>query len=122
MTALAPIVLGYLDSAETVCKHKHICLGSHPRRLRFGLITNDNPIVADPVPTEPPPKGTVAKKYARLKGSEPPRIHLLFAAGRDTHPGKLGNCIVFSGMRPAPRCHEAISSGAHVPDALVSAK
>jgi hypothetical protein len=51
-----------------------------------------------------------------------PRIHSLFAAGRDTHPGKLGNCIVFSGMRPAPRCHEAISSSAHVPDALVSAK
>jgi hypothetical protein len=47
---------------------------------------------------------------------------LLFAAGKDTHPGRLGNCIAFIGMRPAPLCHEAISSSAHVPDALVSAK
>ena len=57
-----------------------------------------------------------------LTGSKLPQNYWLFAAGKDTHPGRLGKCIIFIGLRPAPRCHEAISSGAHVPDALVSAK
>jgi len=45
-----------------------------------------------------------------------------FVAAWIPTPGVVRNLTVLRGSRPAPRCQSAISSDAHVPDWLVSAK